>query len=419
MKNTISILIIYVLSSALVPTMAQEATHATMSLHDCLKTALESNLTLRSGKIAIERAKDLQATAFDFNKTDISLSQTPTTGGGPENALTFSQALEFPTVYGARRSKLKAETQLEEARYAVDRNTLERDVATAYNALRYAIEQQRLYTVQDTIYTRFLAIAKARHGTGESSALEHIAARRLFDENRVAMANAIQAVNKAQLRLALLLNTDQLIVPSEPTFTAMEDNTEGNTPFTPQNVPSVTLASQANIVAEKNLKLARQAFMPDISVGASTQLLIKGFNPYNVDRSRFTEGNFMGFDVGISVPLFYGAKRARLKAAKKEVEQSRLLAEQEMKAASANFRLAQSEFTQAQQRLSYYEDNGNEAATETYRLSQIAYEKGDIAYVEYIQNLQAALAIQTAYAEAVNGYNQALINLKYIQSNHQ
>ncbi len=39
------------------------------------------------------------------------------------------------------------------------------------------------------------------------------------------------------------------------------------------------------------------------------------------------EGNFMGFEVGVGIPLFYGATKARIKAAKKDKE----IAEYEIK----------------------------------------------------------------------------------------
>ena len=35
-------------------------------------------------------------------------------------------------------------------------------------------------------------------------------------------------------------------------------------------------------------------------------------------RSRFTEGNFFGFEIGVGVPLFYGATKAKVKAARKD-----------------------------------------------------------------------------------------------------
>lgn len=387
-----------------------------MSLDDCINEARENNLKLRSGKIAIARAKDLQATTFDLDKTSISLSQTPTTGGGPENALNFSQSFEFPTVYGARRSKLKAETQLEETKYELDCNTLESEVASTYYTLMYVKERKRLFAVQDTIYSHFLAIAEARHTAGESGGLERMTAHRLYEGNRMDLGNAEQVVANAQLQLGNWLNTDKKIVPADTTLKIIEYGEGDALQFNAQNVPSVAVASQSNVVAEKNLRLARQSFMPDISLGFSTQLLIKGFNPYNVDRSRFTEGDFMGFDVGISIPLFYGAKRARVRAAKKDVEQSRLLLEQETKNAATNFSMAQNEFFRAKRKLEYFRNHGNGDATETYKLAQLSYEKGDIEYLEYIQNLQAALQLQMDYAEAINEYNQALIRLRYIQA---
>jgi len=379
-----------------------------MSLDDCLKAAETSNLTLRSDRIAIERAKDLQATAFDLDKTSISLAQTPTTGGGPENALTFSQAFEFPTIYGVRKSKLKAETRVEEARYEVDKNELKREVASAYCSLAYALEMKRMLAVQDSVYSRFMQIAEARYRAGESGALERMNARRLYEENRMAMATADKQADNAQLTLGRWLNTDERIIPAEATFkvidVAMND-------FNPQNAPSVLLSTSENEVAEKKLRLARQSFLPDISLGASTQLVISGWNPYNVDRSRFSEGNLMGFEVGISVPIFYGAKRANVKAAKKEVEQSRLRMEEQLKNATTDYAIAQNEYAKAKERLEYYQAKGNSDAAETCRIAQLAYEKGDIEYVEYIQNLQSALALQLASTGAINEYNQALIKL--------
>ena len=54
-------------------------------------------------------------------------------------------------------------------------------------------------------------------------------------------------------------------------------------------------------------------------------------------------------------------------------------------------------------------------AIKTCRKSQISYENGEIGYVEYIQNLQTALDVQLRFADAVNDYNQAVINLKFIK----
>jgi heavy metal efflux system protein len=39
---------------------------------------------------------------------------------------------------------------------------------------------------------------------------------------------------------------------------------------------------------------------------------------------------------------------------------------------------------------------------------------GEIGYVEFIQALNTAAELQVGYLEAINNYNQAVINLEYL-----
>ncbi|MNY12835.1 hypothetical protein D3C86_1459380 [compost metagenome] len=43
-----------------------------------------------------------------------------------------------------------------------------------------------------------------------------------------------------------------------------------------------------------------------------------------------------------------------------------------------------------------------------------AYMNGDISYVEYVQGLETALGIRTNYINAVNNFNQTVINLQFL-----
>lgn len=414
MNNKVTLLIILTGMAAL-PLSAQKR----MSLAECLRQATDSNLTLRSGKTAVIRAKEAQGTAFDIGKTGVSLAQTPTTGGGPENALTFSQQFEFPTVYGARHSKMKAETRLEEMRVEVSRNELERNVASTYYSLLYAMEMKRALDRQDSVYRKFLDIAEKRLKAGESGRLEMINARQLLEDNHIAIGNSERLIANLQLELCRWMNTRSAVLPIEDGLPIRAIPLGQAHGFDPENTPAVRLAGQEKAVAEKSLRLARQAFLPDISLAASTQMLLKGFNPYNIERARFAQGNFMGFEVGISVPLFFGGKRAGVRAAKRDLERNELLLEQERQNAAASYSKAKNDFSNALQRLDYYRDSGCKDAAELARLAQVSYEKGDIGYVEYMQSLQTAFSRQAAYIAAVDEYNQSLITLEYIQSNNK
>lgn len=387
-----------------------------VSLSDCLRMARENNLSVKSGSIAVERAKALQGTAFDLDKTGITLSQDPTSGGSPDNALSFSQSFAFPTVYGAKRKLLKEETELERARLEMTTQEVEKSVSTEYCNLLYAIERRRILLRQADIYKRFKFLADTKQRYGEAGKLEQMNAQRLGKENEIALRRADKDVETARLRLQNLLNTTDEVAPAEDSLVVLFGSDvllEGPN----QSTQSFQrMLEQQQRVAQQGVKVARQGFMPDISVSASTQLLIKGWNPYDVDRSRFDKGNFMGFEVGVSVPLFYGAQKARLKAAKREAELAETQAIQQLKRRETSLQTALNTYQKAQQNLAYYQEQGLHEADEIERISQVSYEKGAIGYVEYIQNLQTAVEIRNAYAEAVNEFNLASINITYINA---
>ena len=70
-----------------------------LNLQECIDAALRDNLDLRSSNLEVAKSQDLQGSWLDLPQTSISLSQDPTSGGSPDNAVTFSQSFEFPTSY--------------------------------------------------------------------------------------------------------------------------------------------------------------------------------------------------------------------------------------------------------------------------------------------------------------------------------
>lgn len=387
-----------------------------MSLNDCQQAALENNLILRSGRIAIERAKNLQGTAFSLEKTAISLSQDPTSGGSPDNAVTFSQTFEFPTLYSARRNQLKAETQLEKNRLEIAVSDLRKEVASAYYSLLYTIARKRIFDKQSVVYARFLQVANAKLKAGETGQLEWMNAQRLNHENEIAQGNAEKDVTIALYNLQRWLNIQEQIVPADDSLTII--SFQPSVQFNAQQTPLGQMLQQQRIVSEKSLVVARQGFLPDISLSASTQAVISGFNPYDVDRSRFEKGNFMGFEIGVNIPLFFGAQRARVKVAKNDVELAETRMQEQLQQLNNQYRTAYEQYVKTQTSLNYYRTQAVAQAGEIERISQTAYEKGEIGYMEYIQNLQSALDIRNQYVTAINNYNQAVIILNYIQGDY-
>ena len=386
------------------------------TLQQCIDYALEHNIDLQSERLAVAKAHDMQGTAVDLEKTEVVFGQDLTTGGNPDNGFTISQSFEFPTVYVARGKYLKAETAAQKGELAVVRNQLRHDVASAYCTLVYNSQLLRIRKNQDSVYHAFMRVAKIKRQADEAKTLEELNAERLHDENVVEIQRAEQVCNANRQQLMELLGTDKDVVLADTVLAVMpHQEPEGTASF--EQTPMADMLVQRKNASERNLKLAKQGYMPDLSVALKTQLVWTGLNPYNVDRSRFKQGNLLGFEVGVSVPLFWGGQKARVKAARHDMEQVELDRQKAERSMNMSYRNALNEYYRAQEALKYCQGQSVNGEEKLRKLSQISDESGKIDYVEYMQNLSTVLEMQLQRVDAINELNQAIINISYLKGN--
>ncbi len=401
--KTISLIVLGMLSW-----QVSEADNKTLTLAQCLDMAMERSYQMQAADKATERAQALQGTAWDVEKTSLSLSQDPTSGGSPDNALTLSQTIDFPTAYIARRSQLKAEAQAERSKKEVVRNQLRGEVAAAYWQLVYQVERIHILQRQDSVLVRYHDTAAKRYAAGESRKLELLSAERMMQENRLELASAESERGVAQNRLMTLLNTADPIMPADTRLTPVSYVLSD---YDYQQTAEGRYAQNRMAVADKGVAVEKNGYAPSLSLGLRTQMVITGWDPYHENRARYEGGNFMGFEVGVGIPLFWGATRAKVKAAKKEREMVELEMKQQQSQRESDYTVCRNRYTTAYNRLAYYEKEGDSRAEELGRLSTMEYENGEISYVEYVNALQESIGMKMKHATAINDYNQAVVAL--------
>ena len=356
------------------------------SLAKCIEIARANNMGVKVADLQVQRAKRMEGSYYELDRTELLLSQDPTSGGSPDNALTLSQKIDFPTVYGKRRKLLKAETLVGESRHQLTESELTRDVSVAYSQLLFWQHVEALLCGNDSVLAEFVRTADIRYKNGETNRLELMNARQMKAENGIRLREA----------------------QDEKTAAAMDD--AWSFAATPQG----QLLESEQMRSESELNYIRQGMMPSFNVGIRHQLVISGINPYNVDRSRFDKGNWMGFEVGVAFPLFYGSQKARKSAAKLDVDIARTRREQAERKSGSELLIAKNALESARRSYDYYQSDGFPAAKEMRRVSRIEYGAGEITYVEHVQNLSAALAVEMDNAKAIDALNQAIIKLNFI-----
>ena len=377
-----------------------------VSLQECINMALEKNPQMQVANKSVERAKALQGTAWEIDKTELSLSQDPTSGGSPDNALSLSQSIEFPTYYIARHKQLKAETQAERSKAAVVRLSLENDVKAAYYQAVYQAERLRVLESQDSLLAQYRTLAEKRYKAGETRQLELLSAERLQRENKMEVLAAHNELETAQLLLSRLVGSVEAVEPKEDSLLPLDWKQAS---YNYSQTPDGQYSADRLKASEQAVRVAKNGFAPSLSLSLRNQLVISSWNPYDKDRSRFDGGNFMGFEVGVGIPLFYGATRAKVKAARKEREMIALEIKEQEQLRQQEYLSALSRMNAAYVRYTYYNEEGRERSDKMAEQGLLEYSQGEISYLEYMNVLQESIDLRLKRASALNDYNQCVL----------
>ena len=253
-----------------------------MTLQQCFQLADRQNLALQSGRKAVEKAQVMQGTAWDLDKTEIAFSQNPASSGDTDNGLIFSQSIEFPTVYTARRGQLKAETQAEKSRLNVTSQQLRLEIANVYYAMLYQTHRLQILQQQDSVIQRYCDVAAKRFKAGEARQLEFLSADRMRNDNRLEMTKVKNEAENLQTALMALLNTTTPVVPDGNLL--ISQRSPVNAAFNYQQTADAQYQKDLITALDKEVKCAKTGYAPSLSLALRSQLLIDSWDPYHINR---------------------------------------------------------------------------------------------------------------------------------------
>jgi len=166
--------------------------------------------------------------------------------------------------------------------------------------------------------------------------------------------------------------------------------------------PTIAIQQQKTKIAESEIKMQRNTYMPDFSVSAFSQKLYGVDNPLS------------GFSVTMGIPLF-GAKaaknRVRAAEAQKDVEKQKL--DYQVITLKSRQEQAYSEMQKQLAMVQFYEDSGLRQAKQIITSSSLSYRSGEIGFSEFSEFLTQAVSLRQSYLTALNAYNQAQIDYLY------
>ncbi|HAH24754.1 MAG TPA: CusA/CzcA family heavy metal efflux RND transporter [Prolixibacteraceae bacterium] len=398
-------------TSILNNTHAQQA--KTIDLYEAIQMALDSNLNIRASVYSVEVQKALKGASWDLPKTAIDGQYGQFNSYTNDNSFTVSQSFAFPTVYINQNKLANANVKNSEWQLKTSQLETATQVKQLYWQLAFLYSKQKLLAYQDSLYSGFSRAAELRAKAGETNRLEMITARSqsLEIKNQLLQLIADKAILNRQLQT--LLNVGFVIHPADTVLRRIDfvPNTDSSVLLANPSMNAITQQVEISQL-EKKLELSRA--LPDFNIGYFSQIM-QGIQEVNGLSRNFGPGDrFNGIQAGIAIPLWFAPSSSKVKAAKIKVQIASANADYYTKTLQGNYQSLLDEYRKYQASVDYYEKQAIPEANLIIDQSTRSYKAGALDYLDYVLSLGRALSIRQNYLDALNSYNQTVINIEFI-----
>lgn len=370
-----------------------------LTVSETLALAKEHNKSVKAAQLKLKEAEALLPTAFNFDKTTVYYSfdeNNIAVNNIPIRVFGVSQDFKFPSVYFGQRKINKENRNLEEVKYLMTLLNLKKEVYTHFYRLNYLKRKANTYRYLDSLYSNFSQKSKRRFELGETNYLEMITAQSKHKEIETRYKQVLQEISEAKERL-------KGIVQASTSFEIAND-------FSKLQLDSISLDSnlgseyykRANAYQNSIVNIEKQSFLPDISL-SYFQGTNNGFN-----------STLRGYQIGLKIPILFGANSAKIKASK--IASETLIAERgnyKIKLQNS-YKAHLAKLKQFEEALQYYESYGNSLKNEILKTANRTFSEGEIDFFQYIQSIETASTIELSYLKNLNDYNQTVISINHL-----
>jgi cobalt-zinc-cadmium resistance protein CzcA len=388
-----------------------------ISINAAMDSALNNNAFGKVAAAQLAYYQALERSNFDIEKTAIGFGYGKINGFNNDNQFNISQSIQFPTVYKYQGAVNKSNIEISNLNKLQKEVDLKTMVKKHYYHLVLLQQRRTLLMVADSIYSTFVNRAVQKFNAGSTDILEKVTA-----ENQLTQIKSqVQAIN-ASYSIALnqfniLLNCS---IPFEPLFdnnilllSAMPDM------LSLDQTPALRL-QEANITkSEQQLKLEKSKLSPNFNMGYNSATIM-GWQTTTQNNERYfgSDHRFGSFNVGLSVPLFAGAQKAKINASNIAISQNKLEKQAVSQQLQASLKEAISLYLQNKKVVEEYQRS---VLPNTKILIESATKKmnaGEIGYLEWVMIINQAIQGQNEYLGYVQQLNDAAIEVEKLSLNN-
>lgn len=371
-----------------------------ITLEEALNIAYENNAALQSAAYEVEATRSLTGTSMNLSKTQI-YYQTEERSSEVPGIVSWglSQNIAFPGRYIHQKSLLDISLGISEERLTLQKRRIAQKTASSYFRLKYLQAQQQLMFSIDSLLIDMLEISQARYESGESGKAELVNARALSMEFNARLQRLREDVRIEQKIFNSFLQVEDSFTVDDAQIERLEIAYEQLVNWRDEH-PNGRIFEYQIKSSQRNVQYRRSFLFPDLNV----QYFVQEVNG---------QSGFYGINIGLYIPLWFKPQAKALQAAQYRQQVVDEQVRNDKVGIESGLAALQTELVKNENLLEYYEDQGLEVARELTEIAQLEYEAGNMNYLEYLQSIRQAFEMEINYLNALNNYNQTVIQLNY------
>ncbi|PLW94895.1 MAG: CusA/CzcA family heavy metal efflux RND transporter [Marinilabiliales bacterium] len=365
------------------------------------KLALQNNITITNSKLELESAERMQKSSFSFDKTYLYYSTDENNiaeNGHPLDIWGIEQEFRFPTYYSGKSKLLKSQTRFYSNALNSKEYQIKKEVEQQYFTILYLLNKQAILLRSDSLYAEYEKAAEENFKSGRTSKLDWLNARSQRTQSKTEVLKIKQSIESAYADLQVILNSDSSV---NIVFVPLERSEI----IIPQinNDPGFIMTQSSIELQKNNLKFERSKILPDINIG-----YFNGSNTYSPGQ------NYMGFEIGLKIPLFFQGQRSDIEVQKLQVQIKENNAQQYQFSYTVKLESLLSKAENFNSIINQYEDEELALAEELKKYASESYVNGEIDYFEFIISMNNAYEIELKYYDLIFEYNQIVTEINYL-----
>lgn len=382
-----------------------------ISLQAAIDTALKNNLSVKNERLKSEYQQALIKSAANIPQASLNSEYGQINSNYKDSRFGISQSFSFPTVYSNHKKLLEEEYKSAVLSISLREAEIKKTVSQVFSTILILKEKEKLLTETDSIYSEFLKKALIRFKAGESNTLEKATAQTQKDAIYLQLKALKEEIKMANLQFRLLLNTSADIEPYAEQKRLQLIPADKSAIIAGH--PLSRISVQQKEIATANTRLEKSKMLPDLSLGYfNTSIRGTGADDIYYPASK----RFGAFNLGIGIPIFTGAQKARINASKLSESIAENTYQNQILNLGTQYNTFKSQYESYVQSTDYFESSSLKEAKLIRETANKQFINGEINYLDWVILNNQTVLIQNSYLDLIRNLNESIINLNYLSS---